>query len=137
MRTGWVAHFRLCYCRHPHYGIGSEETNYGNQVENGHVLQLAAGFPFETTIAITRLILAGVYDRHPGLKILLAHSGGALTQLSSRLASCVQHDPIVSERLKHDPRYYLGKLWFDAVAYGPEGRSTAHPSLFSILHLAH
>lgn len=90
---------------HPHYGIGSEETNYGNQVENGHVLQLAAGFPFETTIAITRLILAGVYDRHPGLKILLAHSGGALTQLSSRLASCVQHDPIVSERLQHDPRY--------------------------------
>jgi hypothetical protein len=91
--------------RHPHYGIGAEEVNYGSQVENGHVLQLAAGFPFETTIAITRLILAGVYDRHPGLKLLLAHSGGALTQLSSRLASCVEHDPIVSKRLKHDPRF--------------------------------
>jgi aminocarboxymuconate-semialdehyde decarboxylase len=87
--------------------------NYGSNVENGHVLQLATGFPFETTLAVTRLILSGTYDRHPGLKILLAHSGGALGQLSSRLASCVEHDPIVQDRLKHDPRYYLSKIWFD------------------------
>jgi predicted TIM-barrel fold metal-dependent hydrolase len=27
---------------------------------------------------------------------------------------------MVASRLKHDVRYYLGKLWFDAVAYGSE-----------------
>jgi aminocarboxymuconate-semialdehyde decarboxylase len=70
--------------------------------------------------ATTRLILSGVLDRHPNLRLLLAHSGGALPQLSSRLASCIEHDPVVQKRLKHDARYYLGKLWFDAVAYGPE-----------------
>lgn len=32
---------------HPHYGVGAEA--YGKQ-ENGHVLPLALGFPFETTI---------------------------------------------------------------------------------------
>jgi aminocarboxymuconate-semialdehyde decarboxylase len=32
---------------HPHYGIGKDL--YGEQ-ENGHVLPLALGFPFETTI---------------------------------------------------------------------------------------
>lgn len=70
--------------------------------------------------ATTRLILSGVFDRHPHLKILLAHSGGALPQLSSRLASCIDHDPLVASRLSHDARYYLGKLYFDAVAYGSE-----------------
>lgn len=40
--------------------------------------------------------------------------------LSSRLASCIDHDPLVASRLKHDARFYLGKLYFDAVAYGPE-----------------
>lgn len=40
--------------------------------------------------------------------------------LSSRLASCIDHDPVVASRLKHDARYYLGNLYFDAVAYGPE-----------------
>ncbi|KAF9073885.1 amidohydrolase 2 [Rhodocollybia butyracea] len=88
--------------------------------DNGHVLPLALGFPFETTTAITRLILSGAFDRFPDLRVLLAHSGGTLPQLSSRLASCIDHDPIVASRLKHDARFYLGKLWFDAVAYGPE-----------------
>ena len=70
--------------------------------------------------AITRLILAGTLDKFPSLKLLLAHSAGALPALSSRLASCIAHDPIVASRLKHDARYYLGRLYFDAVAYGSE-----------------
>ncbi|KAJ7498722.1 amidohydrolase 2 [Mycena latifolia] len=102
---------------HPHYSLNEKE--WGDQA-NGHVLPLALGFPFETTIATTRLILAGVFDRFPSLRLLLAHSGGALPQLSSRLASCIEHDPVVASRLKHDARWYLGKLYFDAVAYGPE-----------------
>jgi aminocarboxymuconate-semialdehyde decarboxylase len=66
------------------------------------------------------MILSGVFDRFPSLRLLVAHAGGALPQLSSRLASCIAHDPVVSSRLRHDARYYLGKLWFDAVAYGAE-----------------
>jgi len=66
------------------------------------------------------LILSGVFDKFPSLRLLLAHSGGALPVLSSRLASCIDHDPVVASRLKHDARYYLGKLYLDAVAYGPE-----------------
>ncbi|KAI5481326.1 hypothetical protein MNV49_004948 [Pseudohyphozyma bogoriensis] len=88
---------------HPHYGI---ENAFG-EIDNGHVLPLALGFPFETTIAIARLILAGVLDRHPHLRLLLAHSAGALPALSSRLSSCVVHDPAVKDRLQHDFRYYL------------------------------
>ena len=81
------------------------------------------------------MILAGVLDKFPSLKIIFAHSGGALPALSSRLASCIDHDPVVSSRLKHDARYYLGQLYFDAVAYGSEelgfvsstiGRSSAY-----------
>lgn len=99
---------------HPHYGIGKDA--WGK--EESHVLPLALGFPFETTTAITRMILAGVLDRHPNLRILLAHSGGVLPQLSSRIASCIAHDPAVASRLKHDARAYLGMLYYDAVSYG-------------------
>ncbi|KAI0677029.1 amidohydrolase 2 [Trametes maxima] len=102
---------------HPHYGV---DKNAWGEKENGHVLPLALGFPFETTIATTRLILSGVLDRYPNLRLLLAHSAGALPQLSSRLASCIEHDPLVAARLAHDARFYLGRLYFDAVAYGSE-----------------
>ncbi|GJJ07531.1 hypothetical protein Clacol_001733 [Clathrus columnatus] len=111
-----LAEKKLVVFIHPHYGV---EAAWGEN-DNGHVLPLALGFPFETTTAITRIILSGVLDRHPDLRLLIAHSGAALPALSSRLASCIHHDPVTASRLKHDARYYLGKLWYDAVAYGPE-----------------
>ncbi|KAF8591485.1 amidohydrolase 2 [Ramaria rubella] len=113
---GALAKEQLVVFLHPHYGV---DAAWGER-ENGHVLPLALGFPFETTTATTRLILSGVLDRHPSLRLLIAHSGATLPQLSSRLASCIHHDPIVASRLKYDARFYLGKLWYDAVAYGPE-----------------
>lgn len=70
--------------------------------------------------AASRLILAGVFDRYPSLQIILAHSGGALPILSSRLASCIAHNPLVANRLQNDARYYLGKFYYDAVCYGSE-----------------
>ncbi|KAJ7682595.1 hypothetical protein DFH06DRAFT_1278160 [Mycena polygramma] len=111
---------------HPHYGV--DEKAWGDK-DNGHVLPLALGFPFETTIATTRLILAGVFDRFPSLRLLLAHSGGALPQLSSRLASCIDHDPVVASRLEHDARWYLGKLYFDCKRLGSRRMlfGTDHP----------
>jgi len=102
---------------HPHYGV---DASAWGEKDNGHVLPLALGFPFETTTAATRLILAGVFDKFPNLRLLLAHSGGALPALSSRIASCIDHDPRVASRLKHDARYYIGKLYLDAVVYGPD-----------------
>lgn len=66
------------------------------------------------------MILAGIFDRYPALQIILAHSGGALPLLSSRLASCISHDPLVADRLQHDARYYLRKFYYDAVCYGSE-----------------
>jgi aminocarboxymuconate-semialdehyde decarboxylase len=103
---------------HPHYGIPSEV--YGS-APNGHVLPLALGFPFETTISVSRMILAGIFDRYPNLKMLLAHSGGCIPFLAGRLDSCVEHDPHVAKRLKHSPTYYLKQLYYDAVNYHEHG----------------
>ncbi|KAI8848191.1 hypothetical protein BC829DRAFT_394627 [Chytridium lagenaria] len=101
---------------HPHYGIGADVFG---EVENGHVLPLALGFPFETTIAISRLILSGTLDLVPNLNLLLAHSGGTLPFLAGRLDSCVLHDPHVASRLAHPPSSYLRRFYYDAVSYHP------------------
>ncbi|KAI9347816.1 amidohydrolase 2 [Zopfochytrium polystomum] len=111
-----LAAARLTVFLHPHYGV--TPSLFGDR-ENGHVLPLALGFPFETTMAVSRLILAGTFDRHPDLKLLLAHSGGTLPFLAGRLDSCVAHDPHVAARLRHPPSRYLKSLLYDAVAYHP------------------
>jgi aminocarboxymuconate-semialdehyde decarboxylase len=72
---------------HPHYGVGVE-----HYADTGHALFLALGFPFETTVAVSRLIVSGTLDKIPNLKLLVAHAGAALPALIGRLDSCVAHD---------------------------------------------
>ncbi|KAI7862814.1 hypothetical protein BDF14DRAFT_1876513 [Spinellus fusiger] len=113
-----IGHYNLVVFLHPHYGLSlpGSDTN-----DVGHSLALALGFPFETTHAVSRLILSGIFDRLPNLKLLLAHAGGTLPFLAGRLDSCVAHDPHVSSRLKHPPSYYIRKLYCDAVIYHETG----------------
>ncbi|KAG5658736.1 hypothetical protein KAF25_007289 [Fusarium avenaceum] len=77
---------------HPHYGLPNDVWGPRASAEYGHVLPLALGFPMETTIAVARMYLAGVFDRVPDLRMILAHSGGTLPFLAGRIESCIMHD---------------------------------------------
>jgi predicted TIM-barrel fold metal-dependent hydrolase len=99
---------------HPHYGIGHQLFP-----DTGHALLLALGFPFETSIAVARLILRGALERHPALKLLIAHAGGTLPFLAGRLDSCVKNDISKDFGLPKPFSHYLRQCWFDAIAYHP------------------
>jgi predicted TIM-barrel fold metal-dependent hydrolase len=99
---------------HPHYGVGTEHFN-----DSGHALFLALGFPFETTVCVSRMIVSGALDKMPKLKLLVAHAGAALPSLIGRLDSCVAHDLAIANRLEHAPSEYLKRMYFDAISYSP------------------
>lgn len=100
---------------HPHYVVGYDWLG-----GYGHALPLALGFTFETTAAISRLILSGTLDRFPDLKLLLAHGGGVLPYLRGRLSTCVAVDSVASRHVAHPIDEYLQRLYYDAVVYSPE-----------------
>ncbi|KAK1751574.1 hypothetical protein QBC47DRAFT_390431 [Echria macrotheca] len=120
---------------HPHYGLPN--SVYGPraaQGEYGHVLPLALGFPVETTIALARMFLAGVFEQVPDLKIILAHSGGTLPFLAGRIESCILHDGylVSSEggRVNRTERRTLWdvlrtQIYLDAVVYSAVGLRAA------------
>ena len=96
----------------------------------GHVLPLALGFPLETTIAVTRMLLSGVFDRFPKLKILIAHSGGTLPFLAGRIESCIAHDAHLKKEKKLEHRRELwdilkNNIYLDAVIYADVGLKAA------------
>lgn len=114
---------------HPHYGLPTEV--YGNS-DYGHVLPLALGFPMETTIAITRLILSGLFSLPScsDLQIILAHSGGTLPFLAGRIESCIEHDSHLKEAGKLEGRKTVWEIlkkniYLDAVIYGDVGVKAA------------
>ena len=111
---------------HPHYGLPGEV--FGPRVrEYGHVLPLALGFPLETTVAFTRMYLAGVFERFPGLEVLVAHSGGTVPFLAGRIESCVKHERGFRDAEgKEVQRVGIWEVlrrnvWLDAVVYSEVG----------------
>lgn len=45
----------------------------------------AFGWPFETTLALTRLVRGGILDDHPELEVIGHHMGGMIPHFSARL----------------------------------------------------
>lgn len=118
---------------HPHYGLPDEAFG-GPEVTQryGHVLPLALGFPLETTIAVTRMLLSGVFDRFPKLNILLAHSGGTLPFLAGRIQSCIAHERkfVANGGSTQGPERDIWEvlntnIYLDAVVYGEPGLKAA------------
>ena len=74
------------------------------------------GNMFDNTIALARLILSGVFDRYPDLKLVCPHLGGTLPYIVGRL----DHQMTVLRRgprdLKRTPSEYLGLVYYDIVS---------------------
>jgi predicted TIM-barrel fold metal-dependent hydrolase len=74
------------------------------------------GLMFDTTIALCRLILSGTLERHPNLKLVCPHVGGALPYLIGR----VDHQTMVlrrgAEKIMRAPSDYLKRVYFDTVS---------------------
>ncbi|UKZ63313.1 uncharacterized protein TrAtP1_004543 [Trichoderma atroviride] len=126
-----VAAARLTVFLHPHYGLPNEVWGPRASAEYGHVLPLALGFPMETTIAVARMYLSGVFDKVRDLRMILAHSGGTLPFLAGRIESCIMHDgQLVKEGKAGKGRRTIWEvlkeqLYLDAVIYSEVGLKAA------------
>jgi aminocarboxymuconate-semialdehyde decarboxylase len=76
------------------------------------------GNPLETHLAAARLVLGGVFDRHPGLTVQLAHGGGGFPYQLRRLDRSYALREQAREVARRPPLEYLGHFLFDTVVYG-------------------
>ncbi|KOS22449.1 2-amino-3-carboxymuconate-6-semialdehyde decarboxylase [Escovopsis weberi] len=126
-----LAAAQLTIFLHPHYGLPNDVWGPRANDEYGHVLPLALGFPMETTIAVTRMYLSGVFDKVRDLRMLLAHSGGTLPFLAGRIESCIVHDgQLVREGKAGKGRRTIWEVlkeqfYLDAVVYSEVGLKAA------------
>jgi predicted TIM-barrel fold metal-dependent hydrolase len=78
------------------------------------------GRPFDTAMALARMILSGLLDRYPRLKIVVAHMGGGLLPVVGRLdfgwrLGCEGMPERAVIRCKQRPSDYLTKLCVDTM----------------------
>jgi predicted TIM-barrel fold metal-dependent hydrolase len=74
------------------------------------------GNMFDNTIALARIIMAGILDQHPGLKLVCPHLGGTLPYIIGRLDHQTQVLKRGPKYLTRAPSEYLKQVWFDIVS---------------------
>ncbi|MBO0820559.1 MAG: amidohydrolase family protein [Nocardiopsaceae bacterium] len=81
-----------------------------------YYLQNVIGNPLETTVAVERMICAGVFSRHPGLRLVVLHGGGYLPYQAGRLAHASGVRPEIPITASEVSRA-LRQLYFDTITH--------------------
>jgi aminocarboxymuconate-semialdehyde decarboxylase len=83
-------------------------------------LFLSLGRVVEVSVAAMRLVLSGMMERHPDLKIVMSHMGGALPYQSGRMDKNSK-----PAKLPKPPSTYLKRMYTDTVQPHSEGMKFA------------
>ena len=73
----------------------------------------------DTGLAAAAVICGGVLERHPRMRVLLAHAGGTLPALLGRLDDGFTRFAETRTRIPRRPSSYLSQLWLDSIAFNP------------------
>jgi predicted TIM-barrel fold metal-dependent hydrolase len=98
---------------HPAKPVTSEFTNAYN-------LTSTLGNMFENTIALARIIAAGLLDDHPKLKLVCPHLGGTLPYIAGRFDHQVTTLKRSNQKLRRKPSEYMRSIYMDIVSPLPE-----------------
>ena len=85
-----------------------------------YYLQNLIGNPLDTTIAAACLIFGGVLDRHPRLKIVLAHGGGFVPYQAARWEHGWAVRPEPKKNVKAQPKNIVGRFMYDTILHSAE-----------------
>jgi aminocarboxymuconate-semialdehyde decarboxylase len=98
---------------HPAFaGGGGDKRIHDNGLAN------AIARPNETALAMARLLYGGVLERHPALKLIVAHGGGALPAVLGRLTRNYDLVRATGDAIT-DPSAGFARLYFDSVVFSP------------------
>jgi aminocarboxymuconate-semialdehyde decarboxylase len=101
----------------PHVGFGEERMKE-------YRLASSVGRPFDLTLALSRLIVRGILEDFPRLKIVASHGGGGVCEVIGRMDYAYElrdeayflgsYKPL---RIRHKPSHYLKMMYLDTVCY--------------------
>eukprot|EP01035_Chromulina_nebulosa_P006612 gene6612-8936_t len=97
---------------HPADPLGKERTRE-------YELTIVAGYLFDNTINILKMICSGFLDRWPTLKLVCAHAGAFSPVLRARMQREVDTNPALSRTLTMPVGDYLRRLYFDTICFEP------------------
>jgi aminocarboxymuconate-semialdehyde decarboxylase len=110
-----------------HPARGAKHPDYLGEEKSLYEIWWTFGWPYETSVAMARLVFAGLFDKHPGLKIITHHLGAMVPyfegrvgpgwdQLGSRTSD--QDYGALLDQLEKRPLDYFKMFYADSAVFG-------------------
>jgi len=113
-----MAHYNLPIWIHPLRDI--TVPDYAGEDSSKYLVFSIFGWPYETTVAMTRLVFSGVFDKYPNLKVITHHSGGMVPYYAGRIAGFYDHNEMqlnFRHGLTQRPLDYYRMFYNDTAIY--------------------
>ena len=78
-----MAAYDLPVWLHPYRG--AEVSDYASESRSEFEIWWTFGWPYETSVAMSRLVFSGLFDRHPAIKIITHHLGAMAPYFAGRI----------------------------------------------------
>lgn len=101
----------------------ADYTDYRTENRSRYMIFSNFGWPYETTVAMTRLVFSGVLEKYPNLKIITHHCGGMVPYLVERIIGSYDHAEMLrgaryKQGLTKAPIEYFKMFYYDTAIYG-------------------
>lgn len=101
--------------------------DYPGEERSKYDIWWAFGWPYETSVAMARLVYAGIFDRHPNLKIITHHCGAMIPFCEGRIGPGLDQlgtrggdpgDQAAKDRLQGRAIDYFRRFYGDTALFG-------------------
>jgi aminocarboxymuconate-semialdehyde decarboxylase len=124
-----------------HPARGASFADYQSETASQFEIWWTFGWPYETSVAMARIVFAGLFDTHPGLKIITHHMGGMVPYFEGRVGygwdqlgtrtSDVDYTAVL-RTLKRRPIDYFRLFYADTALFGAPAAVTCGLSFFGV-----
>lgn len=94
--------------------------DYLTESESRYGIWWSLGWPYETAVAMARLVFSGHMERYPGLKVITHHAGGMIPHFSGRLDTVQTEDQreAFEHTFKKPALDYFRQFYVDTAMFG-------------------
>jgi aminocarboxymuconate-semialdehyde decarboxylase len=116
--------------------IHPPSVGFGEERMRDYRLASSVGRPMDGALAVARLIVRGVFEKLPNLKVVATHLGGGICEMIGRMDYAYRlqdecfflgsYEPML---IKHKPSHYLKMMYLESTSYWVPGARCAFDSV--------
>jgi len=116
-----MSNYDLPVLVHPERAV--DYPDYRRETRSRYMIFSNFGWPYETTVAMTRLVFSGVFVKFPNVKIVTHHCGGMVPYFAERIVGSYDHAEMLrgaryKQNLTKQPIDYFRMFYNDTAIYG-------------------